>query len=204
MYLSKIELNLRNPNARRDISSAYEMHRTLMNILDDGDSRLLWRLEQRQLHTAPYILVQTLKRPDLAKIFAKNGKDYGRAMPDSPKEFNPVCNKGEVFYFRLLANPSKMKNRKRLGLYKKDEQESWLVRKMSLTGADIESFIIKDSFKIVTGPIRGESKGKITMLAVTFEGVLRIRKPDDFHNVLKYGVGHGKAFGLGLLSIARR
>ncbi len=202
MYLSKIVLNLRNPNARRDMTSAYEMHRTLMNILEEGDNRLLWRLEQRRLHTSPYVLVQTLKRPDLQKIFTKNGHDYGMPMPDSPKEFCPIFKKDDAFYFRLVANPSKMKNRKRLGLYKQEEQESWLLRKMTVAGADVESFAIRDSFKIVTGPLKGKGDRKITMLAVTFEGLLRVWAPHAFLRAIKYGVGHGKAFGLGLLSIA--
>ena len=203
MYLSKIVLNLRNPNARRDTASAYEMHRTLTNILDEGDNRLLWRLEQRRLHTTPYILVQTLKRPDLQKIFSRNGHDYGMPMPDSPKEFTPVFNRDDAFYFRLVANPSKMKNRKRLGRYKREEQESWLLRKMGVAGANVESFTIRDSFKIVTGPAKGKGDRKITMFAVTFEGLLSVCEPDAFLRALKYGVGHGKAFGLGLLSIAR-
>ncbi len=43
---------------------------------------------------------------------------------------------------------------------------------------------------------------KTTHLAVRFDGLLRVTDADDFRETLVCGIGPGKAFGFGLLSVA--
>jgi CRISPR system Cascade subunit CasE len=42
----------------------------------------------------------------------------------------------------------------------------------------------------------------IRVYAVLFDGLLTVTDPETFRVALRTGVGHGKAMGLGLLSIA--
>lgn len=49
---------------------------------------------------------------------------------------------------------------------------------------------------------RGASASKITFASVLFEGLLRVTNPDAFRSALEMGIGSGKAYGFGLLSIA--
>ena len=43
----------------------------------------------------------------------------------------------------------------------------------------------------------------VTLLAVTYEGVLRVTDPEQFRALLCQGMGRGKAYGLGLMTVMR-
>ena len=43
----------------------------------------------------------------------------------------------------------------------------------------------------------------VSLLAVTYEGVLQVTDPEAFRNLLCQGMGRGKAYGLGLLTVMR-
>jgi CRISPR system Cascade subunit CasE len=42
----------------------------------------------------------------------------------------------------------------------------------------------------------------IQILSVLYDGILTVIEPDGFRDALQTGIGHGKAMGLGLLSVA--
>ena len=41
----------------------------------------------------------------------------------------------------------------------------------------------------------------MTLLAVTYEGILQVTDPEQFRALLCQGMGRGKAYGLGLMTI---
>jgi len=46
------------------------------------------------------------------------------------------------------------------------------------------------------------SGGEFTLTTARFDGVLRVTDPDRLRRALTHGIGHGKAFGCGLLTLA--
>jgi CRISPR system Cascade subunit CasE len=137
---------------------------------------------------------------------------------------------GQILRFRLRANPTKrvakhddpMKG-KRVELTRENEQIDWLIRK----GHDREKGLpggfelLAKEVKDVRGEIssvprvnvcpEGKQEGRkrdaagghcTTHLAVLFEGLLRVTERNAFRETLIRGVGPGKAFGFGLLSVA--
>lgn len=137
---------------------------------------------------------------------------------------------GQVFAFRLRANPTRRIAKKddpwrgrRVELQREDEQTDWLIRKGRGTGSDAPGGF-EPVMKMVLGAdgeehlvprvdVRGQGKqaGRkrdgerehaTTHLAVLFDGLLRVTDADAFRKTLFRGVGAGKAFGFGLLSIA--
>jgi CRISPR system Cascade subunit CasE len=136
---------------------------------------------------------------------------------------------GQTLRFRLLANPTKriakqddpMKG-KRVELARENEQIAWLTRK----GQEREKGV-PGGFELLTKEVKdmrgetrmvprvnvsaeGKQKGRkrdaagghsTTHLAVLFEGLLRVTDKDAFLETLIHGVGPGKAFGFGLLSV---
>jgi len=63
MYLSRLTLNPRDRNARRDLSSPYELHSTLARMFADAPQqteRVLFRLERGENR----VLIQSRTRPD--------------------------------------------------------------------------------------------------------------------------------------------
>ncbi|MEW6533425.1 MAG: type I-E CRISPR-associated protein Cas6/Cse3/CasE [Thermodesulfobacteriota bacterium] len=137
---------------------------------------------------------------------------------------------GQVLSFRLRANPTKrvakqddpMKG-KRVELTHEDEQIDWLIRKGRERekgkpgGFEILVKKVRDvkgeerQIPRVSAHSQGKQKGRkreagpghaMTHLAVLFDGLLQVTDTDAFLETLARGVGPGKAFGFGLLSIA--
>ena len=50
----------------------------------------------------------------------------------------------------------------------------------------------------------GDRRHPVTLLAVTYEGVLEVTDPQAFCQMLTNGLGRGKAYGLGLMTILQR
>lgn len=56
---------------------------------------------------------------------------------------------------------------------------------------------------VLRKPDQKEEKQRITLTTVDFSGVLRVTDPAAFERTLRRGLGRGRSFGCGLLSIAR-
>jgi CRISPR system Cascade subunit CasE len=77
----------------------------------------------------------------------------------------------------------------------------WRVRPDELPGFSIS----KDSTTLQAGYIyvnKGGNDGGQRLCSVRYEGILEVTDPDRFRNTLLRGIGPGKAFGFGLLSVA--
>ncbi len=121
---------------------------------------------------------------------------------------------GQRFRFRLRANPCVTRNGKRLGLLRLEEQEAWINRKGKRHGfslPQLASFDFSDqSSERVDVRISQEQmlRGKqhsgngIRIFSVLYDGILMVTEPNTFRDALSNGIGHGKAMGLGLLSVA--
>ena len=137
---------------------------------------------------------------------------------------------GQTLAFRLRANPTKRNARegdplkgKRVELQREEEQIQWLMDKgqggrngvpggFELLTKKIENGQGEDLL-IPRVNVRCEGKQKtykggqanghtMTHLSVLFEGALRVTDAKAFLETLVRGVGSGKAFGFGLLSVA--
>lgn len=205
MYLSKIALNWRCEQARRDLANPYEMHRTLSWIVAEAlverKERLLWRVELRR-REPPVVLIQTLTRPDWSKVFARF-PDYGVLDPTSPKFFDPQFREGQVLRFRLRANPTVKRMDKRHALRDWEEKIVWLERKLGAAGAEVVQAMIMGENR-VQGWKPGWGEGRtIVLQAVLYEGLLRVRHPAELRRAVAEGIGPAKGLGMGLLSLAR-
>lgn len=227
MFLSQLALNIRDRLARRDLASPYEMHRTLMNSYPyprvEHQCDLLFRVEPSK-NGVPTVLVQTRELPD----WSGQSDSYLLRAPES-KPFDFAVTPGQRLRFRLRANPTKRvasKNErlgsvmagKRVGLATEFDQIQWLLRKASAGGFRIpgEWVDAKDpetgepvqlpNFRvdaIPEGNARNDKKDQAgKFIAVRFEGVLIVTDPTLFQAAVVGGIGSGKAFGFGLLSVA--
>lgn len=200
MYLSKLVLNLRHGWARRDLGNPYEMHSTLLRLFDDPKAaRPLWRLESMR---PPTILVQSKEVPDFSHLLSANGYEgYFSATPQSkPYLLWERLAAGQVLRFRLDANPTVTKRGKRHGLRRIDEQLQWLHRRARWHGFEVLSATVS---RIERRTFHKRGQGMpIVLLAVRFDGYLQVQQPDRLRAAIAQGIGHGKALGCGLLSVA--
>ncbi|OQC07866.1 MAG: CRISPR-associated endoribonuclease Cse3 [Candidatus Hydrogenedentes bacterium ADurb.Bin101] len=154
------------------------------------------------------------------------------SAPYDCKDILPSLNRlepGRVLSFRLRANPTRrvakqddpMKG-KRVELSREQDQLDWLARKGTGSGDHSGGFelVTKNaqdrngeaislpcvracSERKILGLKKQPGAGhKVTQLSVMFEGLLRVTDPGAFVETLARGIGSGKAFGFGLLSVA--
>ncbi|WP_350449935.1 type I-E CRISPR-associated protein Cas6/Cse3/CasE [Aminobacterium mobile] len=138
---------------------------------------------------------------------------------------------GQIVSFRLRANPTKRIAKlsdemrgKRVELQKEEEQISWLIRKGQGLGKEnhggfellMRETVNSDGAKVLIPKMNVSHEGKCinrkkaghtggyvtTHMAVLYEGLIRVIDKNNFLKTLINGIGPGKAFGFGLLTIA--
>jgi len=205
MYLSRLILNLRSRAVQRDLASPHEMHRTVMGGFPDdlaaAAERVLYRLEPMERGNQIWLLVQSQLEPDWSGLDATYLVQTGRDNP-AVKAFDLQPAPGQRLTFRLRANPTRRLVQpagkgKRIGIYKVDEQIQWLNRKAETGGFVIESVLPTQQQRA------DDRKRDLKFLSVQFDGILRVTDSEQFAMALANGIGSGKAFGFGLLSVAR-
>jgi len=225
MFLSKLVLNLRDRQARFDLARPYEMHRTLWRAFPEGEiGRVLFRTDTGRHGGSPVTIVQSEYEPNWGKLPV----GYTLRSPESKPLDLPIST-GQKLRFRLRANPTKRvaaKNErlgsvllgKRIGLVTESEQIAWLLRKSEEGGFRIPGDWVEAKHPETHDPIRlpnfrvdvvpegrdrndkaGHRDG--AFLAVRFEGVLEVTEPEKFRETVFAGIGSGKSFGFGLLSV---
>jgi len=204
LYLSRILINPGSKQAHRDLTSAYEMHRTVMRAFPDRfDGRALFRLEPPRDRQWVSLYVQSDVQADWS--FLRNLEGYlarSQEISDNPgqKRFSPIFRPGDRLIFRLRANPTVKRDGNRFALFRETDQLNWLKRKMEHAGAALLDFRTSagDWHRFEDSDGR-----KATIYGVTFDGRLEISHPEPFIEALSNGIGSAKGFGFGLLSLAR-
>ena len=204
MYLSKLVLNPTSRRVRTELSRPYELHRTLMRAFPSaavgGSGRVLFRLDVDRETGAVTVLVQSVQKPDWTALDAT--RDF-LLEPAVYKQFAPAFSADQVLRFRLRANPTVKREGKRFGLVREEEQLAWMQRKGTAGGFEpvsvttIPERAMDDKMTDNAG-----NKHDLTLTAVRFDGLLRVTDPTAFNRTLEQGVGSGKGFGFGLLSVA--
>ena len=206
MFLSKLVLDHTHPQARRDLANAYEMHRTLSRVYAADPAsqpgRFLWRLEpggHRAKDEGTSILIQSATAGRWQCIQEIRGY-YRVLLPDKSVSVGQLLETGRLLVFRLACNPTVTRAGKRYGLVRDEEQLAWLARQGAQHGFALENVRISRSERISLR--QGRTGRRITLQAVQFDGVLRVVAPEQMQNALLNGIGHAKALGMGMLSLA--
>lgn len=181
--------------------------------------RFLFRIERgvRGDEARTVILVQSALEPDWDYAFqnAPGLVDFWQT-----RELVLAGPQGSRFRFRLLANPTVKRNGKRFPCWFPNEDErnrkemrdfetacrAWLDRKGERHGFEIQDIAFeragfKQGMKHDYSANRKQDEHKLKLAAVRFDGVLNVCDPAKFTEALRDGIGSGKAFGCGLLSV---
>jgi CRISPR system Cascade subunit CasE len=201
MYLSRASLNLRVKEVRRDIVNPYDLHRTLRRIFpqteeDAEKTPVLWRIDSD--YQVPMLLLQSREAPSWEQLSIPHY--FLKIDPARSLEFLGNLQSGDLLRFRLKANPTVTRAGKRIGLKTIEEQLEWLKTQGSRRG-----FLLVGA--MVTGSqLENYQKSKDTRISIqtaTFDGHLRVTDPALLMQAVHNGLGHAKAFGCGLLSLAK-
>jgi CRISPR system Cascade subunit CasE len=197
MYLSCLDLDP-DPTRRLTrlwLSNPYRIHQRLCLAFREP-GRVLFRLEERPNLR---LLVQSPGEPDWQLAFADHPV---LSAPPRSKPFRPALVVGQRLRFSLRANPTVKRDGSRHGLFKEDAQIAWLHRKGEQGGFQPLSVQARGGTVQVSCKSRHHDEGLQRHYAVEFNGLLQIIDVDRFITTLGNGIGSGKAYGFGLLTIA--
>lgn len=205
MYLSRVPLDLSKRKTQIALASPNKFHGAVEEAFSDSRERNLWRIDTLRGET--YLLILSASKPELSGVAAQFGyqgdcgvsKEYGSLL-ERIKE-------GSVWHFRLVANPVHSirteKGRGKVVAHVSEKyQLEWLNGQAEKKGFCLLSdtaYVRESSWKIFK---KRDSGQKVRLLAVAFEGLLRVEDADAFKDALQNGIGRGKAYGMGLLTVA--
>lgn len=204
MYLTRLRLDPRSAQARRDLADPYEMHRTLVRpFVRDAQQtppRILWRAEPTAAWSAPEVLVQSEQEADWGLLlqlpgYLQSERPWETKVITPEDWLQPEC----CYRFRLFANPTVTRDGKRLGLVTEEAQLAWLARQGGRYGFAVEAALVTGSEQLHSR----KQDSRISVLQACFEGRLRVLDCAQLADALRRGIGPGKAFGCGLLSLGR-
>ncbi|GAA4607764.1 type I-E CRISPR-associated protein Cas6/Cse3/CasE [Actinoallomurus liliacearum] len=223
MFLSKLTINVFSREFRRDNADIQDMHRTIMSAFPQVDNDqparmahgVLWRLDEAPRGFVLY--VQSRSEPDWSYL----PDDY-LAEPAQVRDLQPALDAvapGRHLAFRLTANatrtihpggtPGQRKNGKRVAHRDPRAQVAWLARQGERHGfvlplaANGQPDVVPSPRPVLQGrQKKGPDRHTIRIEAIRFDGRLVITDRDAFLHALQYGIGKGRAYGCGLISLA--
>lgn len=217
MYLSRIELNTRRKGTMAALASPQKLHAAVESSFpfsSEKDGRNLWRIDK--LGDALYLLVLSDGKPDFSHIVEQFGWP-GAEQKWETKNYTRLMERieaGQRWQFRLRANPvhsvrqasglqthEPVKRGKVYAHVTVQQQEKWLFERAAKYGFNLQ----EGSYRIVQQEVRQflRHRKPVTLGIATFEGMLEVADATLFLRALACGIGRAKAYGCGLLTIAR-
>ena len=212
MLLSRIELDPQRRETMKALASPNLLHGAVEQSFSGPRERRLWRVDT--LAGNMYLLLLSRESPDLTALFRQFGPE-GEEPVWETKDYTPLLDRiseGSRWHFRLIANPTICKTGKDgtdargkvYGHITPEYQKKWL-----LDRADSHGFSLDEgAFQVFRSQWlrfhKGSDSGRpVTLLSATFEGSLTVTDPELFRYVLVNGLGRGKAYGLGMMTVVR-
>ncbi|MFD5029361.1 type I-E CRISPR-associated protein Cas6/Cse3/CasE [Streptomyces sp. NPDC058405] len=207
-FLARIRLNPHSREVQRDLRYATEMHKTLMRMVPDDlgdtprrDTGLLYRLDETE-HTS-ILLVQaaTPLTPDRLPA------GYGTTDLKDLSPMFSALRKGLSVHYRITVNAAK---RERLPLEDKGRRgrviplvgadaDQWWTRRAEGSGLHLRSALATTSNPVVSGR---SDVSPVKHSLIRYDGSATVTDPELLTTALLAGIGRGKSYGAGLLSLA--
>ena len=217
MYLSRIALNTQRKSTMLALASPQNIHAAVESSFPpapENAERNLWRIDM--LNNAVYLIVLSNRKPDFSHIVEQFGWPKAEQNWET-KDYTSLLERiipGQRWQFRLRANPvhsvsqtcdiQTRDSAKRGKIYAHitaQQQEQWLLDRAEKHGFSLQ----EGSFCVTQREIRKfqRNRKQVTLSIATFEGVLKVEDVMLFLRALTNGIGRAKAYGCGLLTIAK-
>lgn len=212
MYLTKMELDVGKRDTRKALLSPSMIHGAIESSFPGERERRLWRVDEFQ--GKYYLLLLSEQPPNLSQMANQFGIE-GSKYPWQTKSYDALLERiqaGTAWQFRLTANPTKSVKSPKMGErgtvcahITPEYQLKWLLNRCESLGFSVdpeEVLVTKSQWQRFYKS--DQRKKPVSLLSVTFEGILTVTDETCFRQTLVEGIGRGKAFGLGLLTIIRQ
>ncbi|MHB8202499.1 MAG: type I-E CRISPR-associated protein Cas6/Cse3/CasE [Desulfomonilaceae bacterium] len=209
---------------------SHEVHEATLKDVHaprDGNQGFLYRIDPQLGCGRAVILIQSAVEPDWDYAF-QNARHL-LAVPPEVKPFNPRFQLNQRLRFRILANPVRKISKKSLDFTGKLFEKRWIGKDVPVPTVDLDKWLQRRAEPVWSAPKNSEDKqsrpgfrlaeiteirsgyiyvnkglgrdGTRRLRSVRYEGILVVTDADTFRNTLVSGIGPGKAFGFGLLSV---
>ena len=208
MYLTRVKLDISKRETQLALSASGRFHGAVERAFEQKQNRNLWRIDK--LRGKYYILILSEGIPNLKDFIEQFGDSKSSA---ETKEYDVLLNKitdHSVWRFRMVANPThsvktKSGRGKVMAHVTPEHQMEWLKAKAAANGfelVDDNCFVLANEWKNFYKSARRKDM-RVRLMLVSFEGILRVTDVDAFRSALISGIGRGKAYGAGMLTISR-
>ena len=214
LWLTSLTPNLDHRDTLTDLADVTRLHRRLMMLFPDslGTSArsaagLLFRVETAA--NSVRILLQSSIQPDLSRLPHR----YGHAETTQLDSFLQMLTNGMTVRYRITANPSKQLPRGHSGpghpgqrvALRGTQAEAWWRKHADHVGLTLNNVVMLSRQDLVghqKGQVSKGGKRQIRHAAAQYDGTATIRDANTVRDAISNGVGRGKPYGCGLLSLA--
>jgi CRISPR system Cascade subunit CasE len=171
---------------------------------DPASGRVLWRVDRNDERVLLYVV--SPDRPDWTHIAEQAGWP---TLTDTwaVRSYDSLLDRlapGQQWAFRLTANPVRNVDGKRMGHVTAAQQQEWLLSRVERFGFRVR---VNDSVPDVFVHDRQlerftRQNAQVTIAKASFDGVLEVIDTGLLRKALTHGIGHGKSYGCGLLTLA--
>ncbi|EPD68327.1 CRISPR-associated protein cas6/cse3/case, subtype I-e [Corynebacterium pyruviciproducens ATCC BAA-1742] len=216
---TRIYVNPQKRQGRKVLMNPEAMHAEVRGLfppdISTADARVLWRLDQHDHEYQLYIVGP--ERPETAELAERIGWATRPAQTADYDKFLRALTKGQKWNFALTANPTISvkgdgKRGKSIPLVKLDQQIKWLQDRsakngfslFSVEGSEAPDLRITRQEVLRFSKDPRSRKATVALTTARFEGSLEVTNSDALRTLLTQGIGKGRAYGLGLMTLARR
>lgn len=218
MFLTRFQINPARRNARKLLSSPHAMHAAVRSAFADpadyesAGTRTLWRLDTPAPATV-HLYIASPGRPDLTHLVEQAGWPTTEAwVTRNYATLLTSLQAGQEWAFRLTANPTHSgrktadaKETQRFGHLREPEQVDWLMRRAERNGFAVANQQDgRPNLRLHRRQTQSFKRGTgtVSLTTATYDGILQITDADGFRRALTGGIGHAKAYGCGLMTLA--
>lgn len=201
-WLARVALDTRNRTVRDDLADAVALHKRVMRLVPDGlgdtarnQAGLLFRIEETR--TPISLLIQSQYEPDLTRI----PPGYGVAQLKNLDPLLDALRVGVRVRYRIAASPVKRvwaekSRRGKIEPLEGKQADEWWIRRAADAGLHLLSLTSRPR-DAATGGTAG-----IRHAVTQFDGTAVITDAERVAEAVRTGIGKGKSYGCGLLSLA--
>ncbi|EDY43248.1 type I-E CRISPR-associated protein Cas6/Cse3/CasE [Streptomyces sp. SPB074] len=194
--------------ATRDLRSAVNLHKRVMSLFPDDlgerarqQTGALFRFEEDATRGSR-LLVQSVVTPDPTRLPARYGAVRSTEITPLLQRLRP----GVRVNYRLTGNATRTLSRDTtagrpnqvIPLHGADAEEWWL-RRAASAGLDIHKI---HTTELDDAAGNRHDKQRIRHARTRFDGTATVTDPDALRTCVTTGIGRGKSYGCGLLSLA--
>lgn len=225
-WFSRVMLNPQRRGAQKLMGNPQAMHAAVMAAFAPGTlgnsaapGRVLWRLDSH--HPEHTLYVVSPEEPDLQHVVEQAGWATSPADMTDYSRFLGQLRRGQEWRFRLRANPVRSVKQEGGGRGKvlphvtPAQQREWLKERSERLGFALASASEEPGAEVLDVAVtdRGDRRfrrqsesGKVstvTLRQAQFDGTLTVTDVESLQGALINGIGRGKGYGCGLLTLRR-